>query len=220
MAGVGFLALFDLDNTLVDRQAAHRRWAESFATRYGLGEKAVAWLCEADEDGFARRDVVFAGARDRFGLDEPVADLVRAYRVEYPTYFRPDDQVSRSLERLRRAGWRIGVVTNGPVTQHVKMERAGLSDLVDACGVSDEVGAAKPDPRIFEAVIERCGGRPAGAGSAWMVGDAPQADIDGGRGVGLSTMWVHRGRRWTEPGYRPDAVVATVADAVQILLAD
>jgi HAD superfamily hydrolase (TIGR01549 family) len=220
MAGVPALALFDLDNTLVDRQAAHRRWAESFAARYGLGEKGVAWLCEADNDGFARREVVFAGVRERFGLAEPVANLVGTYRDEYPTFFAPDPQVSEALVRLRHGGWRIGVVTNGPASQHVKMERAGLAGLVDACCVSDEVGVAKPDRQIFEEAIERCGGRPGDPGRAWMVGDAPGPDIGGARGVGLSTVWLHRGRRWTEPGYRPDVVVATVAQAVAVLLAD
>ncbi len=220
MAPMRALALFDLDNTLVDRQAAHRRWAESFAARYGLSEPGVAWLCEADDDGFARREVVFAGVRERFGVAETVDDLVRAYRDEYPTFFHPDDAVSEALVRLRRGGWRIGVVTNGPVSQHVKMERAGLVDLVDTCCVSDEVGVAKPDRRIFEAAIERCGGRPDDGGSTWMVGDAPGPDIGGAREVGLSTMWLHRGRRWEEAGYRPDAIVETVAEAVDILLAD
>jgi len=220
MAGVRALVLFDLDNTLVDRQAAHRRWAESFAARYGLGEPGVAWLCEADDDGFARREVVFAGLRERFGVAEAVDDLVRAYRDEYPTYFSPDDAVSDALVRLRRAGWRIGVVTNGPSSQHVKMERAGLVDLVDACCVSDEIGAAKPDRRIFETAIERCGGRPVDGRATWMVGDAPGPDIGGARDVGLCTMWLHRGRRWEEAGYRPDAVAQTVAEAVDILLAD
>ena len=220
MSAVGPLVLFDLDNTLVDRQAAHRRWAESFAGRYGLGEEAVAWLGQADRDGLARREEVFAGVRERFGVDAPVDELVRDYRADYPTFFSPDEEVSAALVRLRRAGWRIGVVTNGPPSQHVKLARAGLDGLVEACCVSDELGVAKPDPRIFEAAIERCGGRPDGPGSAWMVGDAPTPDIEGGRGVGLSTVWLHRGRQWVEPGYRPDVVVATVAEAAQILLAD
>lgn len=213
------LALFDLDNTLVDRVAAHRRWAESFAERYGLGAPGVAFLCEADEDGFARREVVFAAAREEFGIDEPVDALVRTYRVEYVDQFSPDPGVTEAIVRLRGAGWRIGVVTNGPVSQHVKLERAGLTGLVDACCVSDEVGVAKPDRRIFDAAIERCGGRPNGAGPAWMVGDAPGPDIAGGLGAGLSTIWLHRGRHWSEAGYRPDVVVATVAEAVGVLLA-
>src|SRR5580698_7657056 len=46
------LALFDLDNTLVDRQATYRRWAVSFAGTRDLDEEAIDWLCEVDNDGF------------------------------------------------------------------------------------------------------------------------------------------------------------------------
>ena len=211
------LALFDLDNTLVDRQAAYLRWAEWFAERHGLGEVGVAWLCRADDDGFARRDAVFGAARARFGLEPSVEALIADYRREYLTFYRPDDEVTDALAHLRAAGWVVGVVTNGPPTQHEKLARAGLAGLVDACCVSDEVGATKPDRRIFEAAFRRCGTGPDGPGPAWMVGDAPGPDIGGGRGVGLSTMWIHRQREWAETGYRPDAVVATVAEGVELL---
>ncbi|MFF5172397.1 hypothetical protein ACFY3U_07165 [Micromonospora sp. NPDC000089] len=45
------LALFDLDNTLVDRSAAFRRWAAEFCADRHLPDDALAWLIATDRDG-------------------------------------------------------------------------------------------------------------------------------------------------------------------------
>jgi len=208
------LALFDLDNTLVDRSAAFRRWADGFVIRNNLEVGAVDWLCEADNDGFARRPAFFSRVLDQFELEDQVDELVAAYWAEYLAAYKPDPKVVEALDRLRTSGWVIGIVTNGPSTQHEKIARAELLDVVDACCVSDEIGAQKPDIRIFEEAFKRCG-----VSSGWMVGDAPEPDIGGGHNAGLRTIWIHRGRKWEIPEYRPDAEVSSVPEAVELLLA-
>lgn len=213
------VALFDLDNTLVDRQRAFARWARAFCAVHGLGGADSAWLIEADDDGFTPRPVLFEEVRRRFGLCADVEELVADYRRTQLVHYRPDEVTSGALGRLRAAGWRIGVVTNGPLSQHEKVSRAGLEHLVDAVCVSEEVGVSKPDPRIFEEALDRCDVGSSGAPERWMIGDAPRHDVLGGRSAGLATMWLHRGRTWPEPDYRPDLVVASVAEAVERLLA-
>ena len=42
------LALFDLDNTLLDRAGAFRRWTNDFVERNGYPEDAVATIIELD----------------------------------------------------------------------------------------------------------------------------------------------------------------------------
>src|SRR6266576_1316820 len=49
------LLLLDLDDTLVDRADAYRRWAASFAARHG-DEREADWLVEADDGGYAPRE--------------------------------------------------------------------------------------------------------------------------------------------------------------------
>ena len=208
------VALFDLDNTLVDRQAAFRRWASSFVTRRGLDGDAENWLCAADDDGFATRQELFSRARRHLGLAEPVGDLIAEYRAGYFEHFEPDPAVLGVLDQLRRGGWRIGIVTNGPTTQREKIRRSGLGAYVDGLCISDEVGIEKPDPRIFVEAIRRCTTRQDAHGSAWMIGDTPLADIAGGQGAGLLTAWLHRGRDWSEEGFGPDVVASSVGDAV------
>jgi putative hydrolase of the HAD superfamily len=208
------LVLFDLDNTLVDRAATYRRWAERFAIDRGLGPDAVDWLCDADEDGFARRRDVFTDARRHFGLAETADELVAAYWNDYFAFYEPDPATNSALMRLRSSGWRIGIVTNGPSTQHEKIGRADLLPLVDACCVSEEIGASKPDRRIFDEAFARCGHCDDEARPGWMVGDAPVHDIGGGRDAGLRTIWMTRGRHWEIAEYSPDFQVSSVAEAV------
>ncbi|MFI5893418.1 hypothetical protein ACIA5D_25255 [Actinoplanes sp. NPDC051513] len=59
------LLLIDLDNTLIDRRAAYKGWAESH-----FGESEVPWLVEADQDGYEKREVLAAKFVARYGGDE------------------------------------------------------------------------------------------------------------------------------------------------------
>jgi putative hydrolase of the HAD superfamily len=214
------LALFDLDNTLVDRQAAYRRWARQFVRREGLPDGAEEYLCQLDDDGFADRGAVFGAVRQRYGLEAPTEDLIAAYRVAYPGFFEPDPAVNEALGRLRHGGWRIGVITNGPPSQRHKMERAGLLELIDGWCISDEEGVAKPDRRIFDEAVLRC--RAPGEsvpGTVWMVGDAAETDVVGGVGAGFRTIWMHRKRTWNRTDLHPDEVAASIPDAVGHILA-
>ena len=45
------LLLCDLDETLVDRSAAYRRWATELASDHGLDAFAVEWLVVEDQGG-------------------------------------------------------------------------------------------------------------------------------------------------------------------------
>jgi putative hydrolase of the HAD superfamily len=214
--GVAQLALFDLDNTLIDRNAAYRLWAEEFAADRGLAPDAVDQLVALDGDGFTPREEVFGQARERFGLADPVEDLIDAYHRRYPHHLSFPAASLSGLRALRAAGWKVGIVTNGLRFQQQKLEAARLVDEVDGVCISDLVGSWKPDPGIFLEAARRCGAELAG----WMVGDSGPADIRGGQGVGLRTIWLTRGRRWELGDPEPDACVDTVAEAVEVILSD
>lgn len=210
------IALFDLDNTLLDREAAFARWVQSFCASHGLPDDAPAWLLAADEDGFRPREEVFAGIRSRYGVDDPVEDLLHAYHRDYPTAFEFPDDSRYALRRLRSSGWKVAVVTNGPRSQERKLEVTGLGDEIDAVCVSALIESWKPDPGIFEEAARRCDIGLEG----WMVGDSAAADIRGGQGVGLRTIWFHRNRTWDLGRPEPDAQVADVPAAVRIILGE
>jgi FMN phosphatase YigB (HAD superfamily) len=208
------LVLFDLDNTLIDRARFFREWATSFTASHDLDVDAVEWIVERDGDGVVAREELFAAVRTRFGITAPVDEMVQAYRDDLAGLIRPDVGVLAALDALRHAGCRIGVVTNGGPSQRTNMDRAGLTPAIDGCCVSQELGASKPSPRIFEEAARRC----RSSLSGWMVGDSPLADIQGGQRLGLHTIWMSRGRRWLAREFRPDHVEGSVTSAVERIL--
>ncbi|GID92172.1 HAD family hydrolase [Amorphoplanes digitatis] len=216
------LALFDLDGTLVDRKAAFDAWAGEFAADHHLDEAALTFMVMADAHHSGPMDGYFTTIRETFGLAEAPDALWRQYRRRMPELAacRADDL--DALRRLRGAGWRIGIVTNGMADNQLgKIRNTGLSDLVDAWGISGELGVRKPDPQIFRRVAERCGTDLDRGG--WMIGDNLVHDVAGGHAAGLRTIWLHPRRHpapWSFTGPAPDFTVGSVADAVAVLLRD
>ncbi len=90
-----------------------------------------------------------------------------------------------TLRTLRAQGLRIGIVSNVPRDLAPIFEARGLRELVDAFTHSYEVGAEKPDPRIFLAACGKLGVAP---GETLMVGDHAIAD---GGAVGAGLRFLH-----------------------------
>jgi HAD superfamily hydrolase (TIGR01509 family) len=96
--------------------------------------------------------------------------------------FRPLDGVVSALRTLRRAGLELACVTNWDVGIDEQLERAGLAGYLSAVVSSAEVGAEKPDARVFVEAIERLGIRPE---RALHIGDE-EADQAGAAAAGLA----------------------------------
>lgn len=105
---------------------------------------------------------------ERLELAEPLDDVLRRDREDFPGFFRPDTSVSGALREARSAGWAIAVVTNGDSNQvRKKLVAAEITDLVDAVCISANEDAWKPDPRLLHIAAERCGSSFEGA---WIIG--------------------------------------------------
>jgi FMN phosphatase YigB (HAD superfamily) len=210
------LACFDLDNTLIDRDAAFRAWAESFCAQNDLGADDLEWFLSMDSGGYLPRPDLFLGARERFGLPASAEELVAAYDVEHPLFTWCEPEVFDGLAALRSAGWRVVVVTNGgTIQQTAKLEHTGLGAVVDYSCISESEGVGKPDRRIFEIAAERTGANLPGG---WMAGDHLAFDVAGGKAAGLSTILVGDLNE-TTANVRPDLHLASVLEAFPVILA-
>ncbi|MFE2337334.1 HAD family hydrolase [Streptomyces coelicoflavus] len=210
------LALFDLDNTLVDRQSAYGDAVSTLCRRRTLGTEVEQWLLTelADRANLSN----FVRLRALFDVDAPADGLWREYidLIAAAVSCRP--AVLEGLTRLRDVGWTIGVITNGAGDiQRAKLAGTGLANLVDGVAASGDLEIRKPDRRLFELGAARCGVTLADGG--WMVGDNPTGDIGGGQQAGLRTIWL-RGRPWPDELAAPHHVVDDVTDAITILLAE
>ncbi|GAB3150977.1 HAD family hydrolase [Microbispora hainanensis] len=212
------LALFDLDNTLVNLYEAFHLWAAEFVDEHGLSREAVDWLIALDQAGYPHRAVFFTKVRERFALSESVEELWGSYRKRMPYLVRCRPEVMDRLSRLRMSGWKVAIVTNGTAdNQFGKIQQTGLAEAVDAYALSGIEGIRKPDRRLFEIAAKRCGMTLDAGG--WMIGDNLIADIAGGRAAGLHTIWVDRGT-WPGHEHQADHVVTDVLQAMEILSAE
>ncbi|GAA4208311.1 hypothetical protein GCM10022252_73290 [Streptosporangium oxazolinicum] len=212
------LALFDLDNTLVNLDEVFQAWAAEFADGYGLERAAVDWLIALDQAGYPHREVFFAKVVERFALTESVEELWGRYRKRMPylVHCRPD--VMDGLARLRAFGWKVAIVTNGTADNQLgKIQRTRPAEAADACVFSGLEGIRKPDTGLFKVAARRCGVTLEGGG--WMVGDHLVADIGGGQAAGLRTIWIDRGT-WGGHDHSADHVVTDLLQAMEILLSE
>ncbi|MFE7560750.1 HAD family hydrolase [Kitasatospora sp. NPDC057500] len=217
------LLLLDLDNTLLPRDAAFRAWAQDFLTERALPPGDVDWLVTIDGGGYVPRSTVLSAARRRYGLDESLDRLLTHYRHGINSYIHCPARNIDALRAARAAGWTLGIVSNGSTgPQLEKIRRTGLGPMVDGWVISEEADCVKPDPLIFEIAAQRCGIAPTGdwATQTWMIGDHAPADIAGAALTGLRSVWLHHGRPWAEPAYRPTLKAAGLPEAVGQVLAD
>ena len=208
------LVLLDLDDTLVDRAAAFGRWAEQFCGDHRLAHDAASWLEAADRDGHADRVTFFADVCRRFGIDDEAfaADWAR----NFSAFFELDPGVAGGLKTLRAEGWRAALVTNGGTeVQTAKILQVGLDQLVDGWAISEAVGVAKPDPRILEAAAAAVGEKL--APSNWIIGNSAQYDIQAAHRAGIRSIWLTRGRAWSEREFRPALMAESAAGALALV---
>ena len=148
----------------------------------------VTRLLDIDDHGYALRSEVYGRLADEFGLDNTVAvELERHFWQEYARRCDVSDDTRITLETLRAAGKKLGVISNGQTDwQLKKLEGLGLANSFDLVMVSQAEGIRKPDPRIFHLAAERLGVAPH---EAMFVGDQPQVDAEGAHNAGLVGVW-------------------------------
>jgi putative hydrolase of the HAD superfamily len=210
------LLLCDFDDTLVDRNATFERWAATYLAQIGAPATDLPWLLEIDQRGLTNRPDVFGHLIARYELSESIDALTDRYHRDFIPSFRCEPDVISALDGVRRAGFKIAVVTNGDVrAQGGKIEATGLAAHVDVLCIAEEIGHWKPAREIFEVAADRCGESLQGA---WMVGDNPVADIGGARACGVQTIWMRTGEWPANLGYEPDYSVSSFPAAIELVL--
>lgn len=217
-------ALFDLDNTLWDRDAAIRATGrllhETFpAVRAATSaDEAEAKFAAFDERGLAGRERLIARTLEEWpGIGLSPEELAAWYLKWSRLVLPQDPDVLPLLRDLNAAGVPWGIVTNGPSSgQHMTIRSRGLEGLTGCVVVSEEAGCRKPDPAIFRLALDCLGLLPGRA--VLFVGDDVAADMAGARDVGLSTAWVANGQSWPEDIEPPDHDLNHVSQARPLLL--
>ena len=111
---------------------------------------------------------------------------------------------------------KMGIITNGFTSlQQTRLERTGLRDHFDLLIISEEVGVAKPDARIFDYALAQAGNPD--RSRVLMVGDTAESDIRGGVNAGLATCWFNPHQRELPADLRADWTVTSLSELEQLL---
>ncbi len=172
MIGPFAAALFDLDDTLHDDGTTYRtaalRAAGEVAHAHGVAPEALVDAYVAELERFwlrlsagdlrvsIRRERVrmWATALERVRIAADRAVLAERLASAYVTHrdglLQPFPGALDLLVRLRAAGRKTGLVTNGFAETHRdKVALLGFGDAFDTIVFADQAGYIKPDPRIF-----------------------------------------------------------------------
>ena len=187
--------LFDLDDTLFslrgcEAEALQRtleyagllsRLPKDYADRYAA-ISAKYWTARtADgEAQYRREDVVELSWRDflaHYGQDiTRSARLAEQFWAAFCRSSALNPGAETVLQRLSES-YRLGMITNGySDSQRGRLAAAGLLDIFDPLLISEEVGVAKPDVRIFEMALSALSLPPE---AALYVGDSISHDREG-----------------------------------------
>ena len=123
---------------------------------------------------------------------------------------KPIDGVIPMLEELSQYA-KIGIVTNGfTALQKKRLQNTGINQYIDLLVISEQVGAAKPEPKIFEYVLGQMG--EVSASDVLMVGDNLHTDIVGGNRMGFDTCWFNPNQLENGSDIEPTFMINTISD--------
>jgi len=166
------------------------------------------------------RDVWWETLLEQLGLSKLRGPWIHETTVRYwKTYARASplfyDAMS-TIHRLKKAGFRLGMVSDSDGTPGMKMKRirqqSFLKSLEAIVVAGEDTPGVKPTRRPFTLVARRLGLQP---GNCVYIGDNPNTDIEGAKGVGMMMILV---KRRGPKGGHPDYLARSLSDAARLLM--
>jgi 2-haloacid dehalogenase len=119
----------------------------------------------------------------------------------------PFPEVIESLRRLKKAGYRLCIVSNTD-DAIIAGNVAQLGGAIDRVITAQQAGAYKPARRLFDYAFESLG---VTKDEVVHICASPHLDHAAAREIGFRCIWIDRGTgRSPLPGYTPDATLATL----------
>ncbi len=122
------------------------------------------------------------------------AAAVMAYHEEKIRSIRPYEDVEDCLGKLRNLPIKTAIITDGiPIKQYEKILRLKIDKLIDVVIISDEIGIKKPNPKLFEYWLKKCGFE---GPEAIYIGDRIDRDIFPAYLNKIHGIYLHRGGKY------------------------
>ncbi len=195
---------FDLDNTLIDRNAAMSDCLRFFFEQYLHPLDYQIYQTELlaqDNWGYTSRTIFcqwFIGFfHQKKLLLNWTADSFWLFLKENISHFVPPATADliAILQQLQ-THYQLGIVTNGSVAnQSAKIRQAGFHKVFNSARIhiSGAYGYAKPNPILWQTILDKDN---LTASQLTYIGDDPNKDIACVRPLGVTTIWVSHYRPW------------------------
>ncbi|MEI8134120.1 MAG: HAD family hydrolase [bacterium] len=220
--------LFDIDDTLYDHTYHVHTAVSAIQTEYEfLLDKPIELLTKLSHEFLEevhalllKGELTLEEARflrwqkflDQFGVSDLNPTVVGDRYLK--AYYEAERVVpgSHELLSLLSKDFKIGVVSNNLLVEQMnKLNRLGLSQYIDFFAISEEVGVAKPDKKIFEVALERGA---VNADEAIMIGDSWMNDVVGAIDAGIKAIWYNPKQLMSHDASVPEIQSLTPPEAV------
>jgi 2-haloacid dehalogenase len=219
--------LFDADGTLFDYDAAE---AEALAATFeGSGIEyrpayledyrrinAEMWL-EFERGTTTQSRLKTERFEILFSQTRVEADAEHFSSMYLENLSRRTDLIAgaqKTVERLTKDS-RALLITNGiAAVQRPRFSSSPLLKYLSGFVISEEVGAAKPAPEIFEAAFVKMGCPD--LNDVLMIGDSLTSDIKGGNDFGIDTCWFNPGGMPPDPEIEPTYEITSLRELLTI----
>jgi putative hydrolase of the HAD superfamily len=189
--------LFDLDNTLIDRNKAFVKYCNWFIDEYFHGsvvpdkkENMIALMVLLDENGYGNRRIkMYNELIEKWCLfNYSTEELVEKWENVFASFICINEKTNKLLKYFKEK-YKLGLITNGrSQLQQSKIDAAGIRIFFDVIIVSDEVGIKKPERAIFEMACSKLN---VDVHDAVFIGDHMQNDVIGATNAGLQAVWLN-----------------------------
>lgn len=185
--------LFDLDQTLVDRDATFLNFLKGQYKRFSRSLNTIeqpsyiSYLKTHDNNGYTPKQQLYEDACLELGLEISPKTLLADFNENYG-YDAVTLEGAHDVLKTLRHDYKLGLITNGRSKgQNAKIDSAGLRPYFLSIKISEEEGIKKPAPEIYQRCLAEL---ELPAEACVFVGDNPQCDVMGAKQVGMKAIWV------------------------------
>lgn len=185
------LLIFDLDNTLIDRDKAFFQSLLLLLKKYHIlyTEEILTEILLQDNHGKTKRSDFCSYLSSQFTqLPQEYTELWQEF-TNIPMFIKKSQETQYFLEELQEQAT-LHLLTNGSCKmQQAKINNASLQHLFDKVVISEQVGIHKPHKDIFYKAIEPFS---IGKDTIIMIGDDFIRDIQPALELTIHAIWVNR----------------------------
>lgn len=216
--------LFDADETLFSFNSYHglnvmlKRYGIDFTPQDYDEYQAVnkpLWVAYQNKEIKAEEIQTRRFAKLSEQTGQHPLDLNQELMAEMAKVSRPLEGVEKMLTDFH-GKIKMGIITNGfTALQQSRLENTNTHHFFDTVVVSEQVGVAKPDPKVFDFAFSKMG--EVEKSKVLMIGDTLASDVLGGNNFGIDTCWFNPEQKANKTEIKPTYEIHSMSQLLDIV---